>query len=164
MKRGNWVIRLVFSILGGVYLVLGAGFLGYGIYAAGDVTRIFTLPEEELALAIIGMVFAVLGVIFLGVAGVMMLVHRRQQRLREELRTYGTRVKGVVTSVQLDRTVRVNRRCPYRAMVRCSLPLGERTLRSPMLWEHVPTVGEEVTVLYDPMDDRKVVIEFPEEG
>lgn len=164
MKRGNWVIQLVFSILGGIYTLLGVGFLGYAIYAAGDVTRIFTLPEEELAMAVIGTVFAVLGVGFLGAAGILLLVHRRQQRLREELQTYGTRVKGVVTSVQLDRTVRVNRRSPYRAMVRCSLPLGERTLRSPMLWAHVPAVGDEVTVLYDPMDERKVVMEFPEEG
>lgn len=29
MKRGNWVIRLVFGILGGIYALIGLGFLLY---------------------------------------------------------------------------------------------------------------------------------------
>lgn len=164
MKRGNWVIRLVFGILGGIYMVLSAGFLGYAIYASGDVSRIFTLPEEELVFAVLGTVFAALGGIFLLAAGIILLIARRRKRLREELLAYGARTTGVVTEVFVDHTVRVNGRSPYRVMVRCMLPLGEVTLRSPMLWRNVPAVGDEVTILYDRMNERRRMIELADEG
>lgn len=163
MKRGNWVVRLVFTILGSIYALLGGGFLIYAVGKAGALSRIYSLPEDDLALAVIGSVFALMGVIFLLVAGIILLLDKRQQRLREELLAWGTRVTGVVTEVSIDRSVRVNRRSPYRARIRCTLPLGEKTLRSPMLWVHVPVVGEEVPVVYDPMDERKAIILFPEE-
>ena len=44
------------------------------------------------------------------------------------------------------------------------LPLGEVTLRSPMLGRNVPAVGDEVTVLYDRMDERRRMIELADEG
>ena len=162
MKRGSWVVRLVFTILGSIYALVGGGFLIYAVTRAGALSRIYSLPEEDLAMAVIGTVFALLGVIFLLAAGIILLLDKRQRRLREELLTWGTRVTGVVTEVSIDRSVRVNRRCPYRAKVRCTLPLGETTLRSPMLWAHEPVVGEEVPVVYDPMNERRAVILFPE--
>ncbi len=160
MKRGNWVLQLVFGILGGVYTVVGAGFLAYAVQVAGALERIYSLREEELAFAVLGTTFTLLGVIFLLVTGILILISRKQQRLREELLAYGTRVTGVVTEAYMDFTIRVNRRSPYRAKVRCVLPLGETTLRTPMLWDRVPTVGEKVTVIYDPMDEKKHVIAF----
>lgn len=164
MKRGNWVIRLVFGILGGIYALIGLGFLLYAIHRAGSLQAIFTLPEEELVFAILGTVFAALGGIFLLAAGIILLIARRRKRLREELLTYGARTTGVVTEVFVDHTVRVNGRSPYRVMVRCMLPLGEVTLRSPMLWRNVPAVGDEVTILYDRMDERRRMIELADEG
>ncbi len=160
MKRGNWVLQLVFGILGGVYTVVGAGFLAYAVHVAGALERIYSLREGNLAFAVLGTVFTSIGVIFLLVTGILILVSRKQQRLREELLTYGSRVTGVVTEAYMDPTVRVNRRSPYRAKVRCVLPLGETTLRTPMLWDRVPMVGEKVTVIYDPMDEKKHVIAF----
>lgn len=160
MKRGNWIIQLIFGILGGVYAVVGVGFLAYAVHMVGALERIYSLPEDDLAFAVVGTVFTLMGVIFLLVTGILFLISRKQQRLREELLTYGTRVTGVVTEAYMDRSVRVNRRSPYRAKVRCTLPLGETTLRTPMLWDRVPTVGEKVTGIYDPMDEKKHVIAF----
>ena len=83
--------------------------------------------------------------------------------MREELLTWGTRVKAEVVDVRVDHTIRVNRRSPLVAKVRCTLPSGEVTLRSPRLWDECPATGDTVEVIYDPMDERRYVIEFPEE-
>ena len=83
--------------------------------------------------------------------------------MREELLTWGSRVKGEVVDVRVDYPVRVNRRSPVIAKVRCTLPSGEITLRSPRLWDAHPAVGNVVEVIYDPMDEKRYVIEFPAE-
>ncbi len=162
MKKGTLVVKLVFGIMGAVYAVLGVFFLGMAISAAGDITRIFTLPENELAFAILGCVFTALGVVFLGVATAFALADKRRAELREELQAWGQRVTGVITEVRTDPTVRVNHRYAKVVMVRCPFPRGEVTLKSHRLWSHVPAVGDTVDVLYDPMDERRYVIDFPE--
>lgn len=163
MKNANLIVRLVFGILGAVYAVMGGVMLAMSARAAGDIRRIFTLPEEELALSICGTVFASLGVIFLLVTVILMLAGRRSARLREELLVWGVRVQGTVTDVRIDRTIRVNGFSPVVAMVHCSLPSGEVTLRSPRLWKACPNTGDAVDVIYDPQNEKRWVMEFPGE-
>ena len=162
MKRGNFVIKLVFGILGGIFLLVGAGLLCGAIALAGDLRSIFSLPEEELALAICGTVFFSIGLVFGLIAVGFALGDRRAARLAEELRQYGTRVQGVVVEVRVDRSVRVNGFSPRIALVRCRFSSGEVTLRSHRLWNHCPLEGDVVDVLYDPMDEQRYVIEVPE--
>lgn len=163
MKRGSFVVKLVFGILGAGYAVLGSVFLAVAIGAAGDIRRIFTLPEKELTFAILGTVFTALGVVFLLVTVLLLLSGRTQNRLREELLTYGTRVTGTVTDVWINYSIRVNRHSPLIAKVQCSFPTGEVTLKSKNLWSACPSTGDQVEVIYDPMDERRYVIEFPGE-
>lgn len=163
MKHHNFVLKLVFGILGAVYAVLGGVFLAIAASAGGDIRRIFTLPEDELVFAINGTLFTALGVIFLLVTLLLARADRRRVRLREELRQYGTRVKGTIVDVRVDYAVKVNRRSPVIAKVQCMLPSGEVTLKSHRLWDACPAVGDVVEVIYDPMDERKYVIEFPGE-
>lgn len=163
MKHHNFVLKLVFGILGAVYAVLGGVFLAIAASSAGDIRRIFTLPEDELAFAINGTLFTALGVIFLLVTLLLARADRRRARLREELLQYGTRVKGTIVDVRVDHTIRVNRRSPVIAKVQCMLPSGEVTLKSHRLWDACPAVGDRAEVIYDPMDERKYVIEFSEE-
>lgn len=162
MRKGNLVVKLVFGLLGAVYAMLGVVFLGVAISAAGDITRIFTLPENELTFAILGCVFTALGVVFLGVATAFTLADKRRARLKEELQAWGQRVTGVITEVRTDPTVRVNHRYAKVAMVRCPFPRGEVTLKSHRLWGDVPAVGDAVEVLYDPMDESRYVILLPD--
>lgn len=162
MKRGNLIVRLVFGLLGVIYAIVGAVCLTIARNMAGDIRRIFRLPEDDLALAIVGTVFSVLGAVFLVVTLMLILLGRRRSRLREELLSWGQRVQGTVTGVRVDYAIRVNGRSPLIAQVRCPFPRGEVTLKSPRLWGVTPAVGDTVDVLYDPMDERKYVMDFPE--
>jgi len=163
MKRNaNFILKLVFGLMGALYAVIGVVFLGLAVKWAGDLRRIFTLPEEQLAFAINGTVFTALGAAFLLVTVILMVAGKRRARMREELLTWGTRVKAEVVDVRVDHTVRVNRRSPRVAKVRCMLPSGEVTLKSPRLWDECPAVGDRVEVIYDPMDEKRYVIEFPQ--
>lgn len=162
MKTGSSIVKLVFGILGAIYTVLGSAFLAAAVKAAGDILLIFTLPEAGLTFAILGTVFTALGVVFLVVATAFALADKRRARLKEELQAWGSRVTGVITGVRTDPTVRVNHRSPVIAMVRCTLPSGEVTLKSHRLWSSEPAVGDMVDVLYDPMDERRYVIDFQE--
>ena len=159
-KNGSFVLKLIFGLMGAIYAVIGVTFLVVAMKAAGDVTRIFTLPEEELALAIVGTVFTVLGAGFLAAALGVMLAGKRQQRMREELMQYGTRVTGEVVDVRINYSIRVNRKSPLVAQVKCLLPTGEVTLKSKNLWNACPNTGDAVEVIYDPMDEKRYVIEF----
>lgn len=159
-KNGSFVLKLIFGLMGAIYAVIGVTFLVVAMKAAGDVTRIFTLPEEELALAIVGTVFTVLGAGFLAAALGVMLAGKRQQRMREELLQYGTRVTGIVIEVWVNHSVRVNGRSPLLARVQCAFPTGDITLKSKNLWNACPNTGDAVEVIYDPMDEKRYVIEF----
>jgi len=161
--NGSFILKLVFGLMGTIYTAVGGGFLVAAVKAAGDIRRIFTLPEEELAFAINGVVFTSLGVIFLLVAVILILVGRRKKRMREELLIWGTRVTGTITQVRVNRSIRVNGRHPLLAQVQCAFPSGEVTLTSPHLWNACPATGDQVEVIYDPMDERKYVIEISDE-
>ena len=162
--KGSTVVKLVFGIMGVIYTIVGAVCLTIATQWAGDVRRIFRLPEDDLALSIVGTVFGVLGVAFLLVTVILLLCGRRQKRLREELLQYGTRVTGTITDVKVDYTVRVNNHSPLVAMVQCDFPTGEVTLKSKRLWRACPNTGDLVEVVYDPMDEKRYVIEFPGEN
>lgn len=62
--------------------------------------------------------------------------------------------------MRVDHTIRVNHRSPLIARVTCTLPSGEVTLKSHRLWDECPSTGDTAEVLYDPMDEKRYVIEF----
>lgn len=164
MKSSNFGHKLVFGILGGTYTVVGGVFLALAITGADGVQEIFSHPDGDIAaFAALGVVFPLLGIIFLLVTLLLARADKRRARLREELLTWGQRVKGEIVDVRVDYTVRVNRRSPVIAKVRCTLPSGEVTLKSPRLWDRKPSVGDTVEVIYDPMDEKRYVIELSEE-
>jgi len=157
MKSSNFGHKLVFGILGGTYTVIGGVFLALAATMSGAKT------ESGMAFGIIGPVFLALGIVFLFVTLLLVRADRKRTQLREELLTWGQRAKGEVVDVRIDHTVRVNRRSPVIAKVRCTLPSGEVTLKSPRLWDKAPAVGDTAEVLFDPMDEKRYVIEFPEQ-
>ena len=159
-KNGSFVLKLIFGLMGAVYTVLGVAFLVIAARRAGDFARIFTLPEEDLAFAINGVVFTVLGVGFLLATVILALIGKKQQRMREELLQYGNRVTGIVIEVWVNRSIRVNGRSPLLARVQCTFPTGDVTLKSKNLWNACPSAGDAVEVIYDPMDEKRYVIEF----
>ena len=159
-KNSSFILKLIFGLMGAIYAVIGVTFLVVAMKAAGDITRIFTLPEEQLAFAIVGTVFTVLGAAFLVVTVILALAGRRQQRMREDLLQYGSRVTGEVVDVRINYSIRVNRKSPLVAQVKCLLPTGEVTLKSKNLWNACPNTGDAVEVIYDPMDEKRYVIEF----
>lgn len=159
-KSASFVVRLTFGLLGAIYVVVGIVGLTLATKSAGDIRRIFTLPENELAFAILGTTFTSLGVIFLLVTVILLLADKRRKQKDEELMLWGSRVTGIVTDVKVDYTVRINRRSPLIAQVRCELPTGEVTLKSRRLWNACPNTGDKVEVVYDPMNEKKYLICF----
>ena len=159
-KNGSFVLKVVFGLMGAVYTVLGVAFLVIAVKTAGDFARIFTLPEEDLAFSINGVIFTVLGAGFLLTTVILVIVGKKQQRMREELLQYGNRVTGIVIEVWVNRSIRVNSRNPLLARVQCTFPTGDVTLKSKNLWNACPSTGDAVEVIYDPMDEKRYVIEF----
>ncbi len=156
MKSSNFGHKLVFGILGGTYTVIGGVFLALAPTMGGVQT------DGGMAFGIIGPVFLALGIVFLVVTLLLARADKRRARMREELLTWGQRVKAEVVDVRIDYSVKINRRSPVIAKVRCEFPSGEVTLKSPRLWDKAPAVGDTVDVLYDPMDEKRYVIDFPE--
>jgi len=87
------------------------------------------------------------------------------EKKRAELMTYGRRVKGCVTRVKRNVAIRVNRRHPWQAEVRCLHPLTgqEITVRSHNLWVCPVKEGDSVDVLFDPMDEKKYAVDVTDE-
>lgn len=162
------LVGLIFSLIGLLFAVIGGAF----ICASHDVLpQVFTAevwlgdPPDELALPIIGVVFAAMGLFFLLIGGIMLLIPRRQQRLREELEQYGARVTGAVTDITVDRTYTVNGRHPLHIIVTATHPYtGEtKALRSGPIWETSLSTGDVLDVLFDPQDEKKYIILMPED-
>lgn len=163
MKSGNLIVKLVFGIMGIVFAAVGVICLTIARSMTGSMRHIFRLPEDDLALSIMGVVFGVVGVAFLIATVCIILADRRQKRLYDELLTYGQRVQGVIVDVQVNRTIQVNGRSPLVAKVKVNFPSGEVTLKSKNLWNACPATGDTVNVLYDAMNERRYVIELSDE-
>ena len=80
MKKGSIALKLIFGMMGAGYTAIGIVFLFVSMTRAGSLARIFTLPEDELGLAIVGSVFTLLGVVFLGIAIAFMLADKRRAK------------------------------------------------------------------------------------
>lgn len=163
-KLLGWIfggIGLLFLVLGVIFILVSWDFL----------PRVFSaevLAEEapdELALPVVGVIFAAMGAVFAVLGGVFLLLTRRQRLLREELLRFGTRTTGKVTDVAIDRHYQINGRHPLRIMVQAMNPhTGElKTLRGPMVWTTTLSAGDAVDVLFDPQDEKKYIVELPEE-
>lgn len=157
------LLGLIFSGLGLLFAILGGTFLAVTHELLPQVfTADVWLNEapDELALPMCGVIFGVIGLLFLIAGVIMLLVLRRQRRLREELEQYGVRVTGMVTDVIVDRSYTVNGRHPLRVVVAAVQPgtVEERTLRSGPVWETPLAPGDAVDVLFDPMNEKKYVI------
>lgn len=162
------LLGLIFGGIGLLFLVLGVVF----VLVSTDKLPMLADPEiwtgdtpDELALPMVGIVFAAMGLIFAVMGGIFLLLCRRQRLLREELLRYGTRTTGAVVDIVLDRHYEVNGRHPLRIMVQAQNPhTGElRTLRGPMMWETSLVTGDAVDVIFDPMDEKKYIVELPGE-
>lgn len=161
------LLGIIFSCIGLIFTVLGGTFM---VVCTDVLPQVFTAAAwgsdtpDELALPIVGVVFAALGLIFLLTGGVMLLLLRRQVKLREELERYGARVTGTVADIHIDRTYRVNGRSPLRIHVAVVHPTtGETvTIRSGPVWETSLTIGDPVDVLFDPLHEKKRLVILPD--
>ena len=161
MKSSNVGHKLVFGIMGTIYTVIGGAVLALVIAVAGGFEGLSAYSEAAGSFPVLlGMVFLVLGIAFLLVTLLLHRADKRRAQLREELLAWGRCVKAEVVEVRTDYSVKINRRSPVIARVRCTFPSGEVTLKSPRLWDVRPAVGDTAEVLYDPMDETRYVIEF----
>lgn len=114
--------------------------------------------RKYCALPFLALVFALLGWILLAVGMAMHLAAKRRARLKEDLPAFGKAVTGRMVGVKTDSTIRVNRVSPCIAHVEVDFPCGKTVGKSHRLWRKEVGPGDEVQVLFDPMDERRYVI------
>lgn len=109
--------------------------------------------------------------VFVGVDGVSVLTGLiipwamgRGEKRRELLISCGRCAPGVVTEVAENANVSVNNRHPHFLRVRCKHPLtGEEvTVRSHSLWGRLPAAGDRVNVFFDPMNEKRYAVDWPD--
>jgi hypothetical protein len=149
---GSGVVALVFSILGLVFLTVGAGF-AFALLANGATNRSTTMGEPRWVL---GVAFLIIGAGFAAVG--MTLGWRRVALLRrgEALRKYGRPTTGMITSVEQNASVRVNRRHPW--IVRYDYSVGGMQYHGTESTFDVPVglePGAQVGIRYDGEDPRR---------
>lgn len=152
-------LGLLFLLLGVIFLLTNRGLLPQLLTENAWVDEM----PDELALPMVGLVFSVVGGLFTLIGGIMLIVLRRQRLLREELERYGTRVCGTVTDIVIDQTYQVNGRRPLRILVTAQHPAtgSTVTVRSGPIWETTLSTGDAADVLFDPMDERKYLVDLP---
>jgi hypothetical protein len=99
----------------------------------------------------IGALFALIGFSILGVA-------RHAERVAEALRLTGRPVQADFDRVEVDRTLRVNNRYPWRILVRWRDPATgkEYVFRSQRLWDDpTPALRDRFTVFVDPRNPAR---------
>ncbi len=141
-------LMLVFGLLGLAYAAIGGVVLYTGVSPA------------------LGYVFLPLGVAFLLATVAVWYFFSRAKHRREELLTWGTRVKAAVTEVRVNPNVRVNRRNPHVVLARCVHPVTRETvtLRSHSVMDCTLQPGNTVDILFDPMNERRYVFDLQEES
>ena len=159
MKTMRRIFLFTFGGMGLLFAVIGGGLL---LYASQSLPFPNLAAPDEDAL-MIGWTFLPLGLVFLAVGLGIHGVMKRAALRREELTAYGVRVRGTVTRVVHNYALKLNNRSPYQVHVTCTPPQSAApvTLRSHNVFHTDVQPGDQVWVLFDPMDDRKYAVELP---
>lgn len=153
-------MKKVLNILGIVYLILGAALLAMGVALAG------TEQNLLLILGSIGLVFFVLGGVFLAIVA---LRRRQEARLREQ----GSRILADIVGVRLDRRVSINSRHPFVIDCQAQNPADGKVyvFTSPAIWyDPTPYLRSrtQLTVLVEGDNYRRYLVDtdgiLPEQG
>lgn len=163
MKTIRRIFLFTFGGMGLLFALIGGGLLMYLASQGLSLLDSAGLDEDRLTMLILGWTYLPLGLIFLGVGLGIHWGMKRAAARREDLATYGVRVRGTVERVALNPALKVNRRSPYRVVVSCTPPQAAApvTLRSHNVFHTDLQPGDSVWVLFDPMDERKYAVELP---
>lgn len=141
------IIGLVFTLMGAVFAMIGLGTLISG--------------NEDLLLFTI--IFGGIGLVFffVGLPFLLLAIKKRKQKLH--LIETGAQATGIITDIEIDRSVRVNNR--YQRKAHCKV-VDEYTgavylYSSDSVAGNIDyLVGREVTVYYDPDDRSKYYVDL----
>ena len=141
------IIGIIFTIIGAVFMVVGIA----AMIAPGDISMLFTYIFGG-----IGLLFFIIGLPFL-IFGI------KKRKLKLLLIETGSQAVGIITDIEIDRTVRVNNR--YQRKAHCKVVdeyTGEIYLYSSdgVAGNIDYLVGRQVTVYYDPDDRSKYYVDI----
>ena len=121
-KNGDKWFTVIFC---GCFFLTGVIFSGIAIS---------TFFVEEEGVEILRVVFGLVGVLFLLIAGIFLLVRNRRRRTMGKVRAEGRRLNAVVTAVDWNQSFSMNGRHPY--VVNCQFVDGTtvHTFRSENIW------------------------------
>lgn len=151
---------LVFGIVGTVFTILGGTF-------ALHIDEIAASPNSRGDVRILPWVFGGMGICFLIVTVILVCVSVKSGRKRRRLLEEGYSIYAVVSEVQQNLLVRVNRRHPFYLLCTAANPrTGETmTFRSRDTMEDLSyLIGRSVRVFLDRNDYNNYYVEIHREG
>lgn len=163
IRHGNPVIA--YQAGGRTYTVEGV--VSSSSQRLGDPYSLMVDPDDPSRAADPGML--TLQWILAGVGGLMALagiitwaVMDAGERRRADLLGYGRWAQGTITALKENRSVSMGSMHPWVATATCVHPLtGETvTLRSHLLWTKCVSVGQQVNIAFDPIDEKKYAFDL----
>ena len=140
-----------------IIVIIGVFFIGFGIFfAALGITLFSDPPADRYTMICFGVIFAIVG------ASLLLPVIVKAVR-RKRLMANGDQLTGIITAVNINFSVTINGRHPYRADCEVFDPnSGERYLyRSENTMEDISgLVGTSVTVYADPVNRKKYYVDI----
>lgn len=130
------------QFIGVVFLFLGPFFI-----IAGYLNYIEILPTDPASQGNPAIVFPILGVVILLIGIGLFYIPLRRLQKRSQLKSKGTRVTGIVTSVRELSSVHWGKESPYRVKFCYEYEGKQHTGRSNLLWS-APTIskGESIEI------------------
>jgi hypothetical protein len=135
-------------------------------YDVGERVGVYYLPQAPetaridtpFQLWFVAGLLAALGALFAAIGFGILAVARRAARIAEELRRTGKPLQAEFDRVDVDRSLRVNNRYPWRIHVRWRDPATgtEHVFRSQRLWQDpTPDLRDRFTVFVDPRNYKR---------
>lgn len=125
-------------------------------------------PDQAMddTLPMLGLIFILVGGSMLIPAVCLAVISRRHTAILAELRTYGQRVRVMVTEVKPNYVVSINKRHPWRVYAECRHPVTGAgiTVHSGDLMHTSLQPGSYVDVLFDPMNEKRYVMDVQEDA
>lgn len=117
-----------------IFLWLGIAFIFCGLLSLFHILKpsVFSMVQEP---TILGIIFSLLGIVFIFVQTVLQLIVTKKNKLHSELLADGTRITGIVKKVYLQKYTQYGKKCPYRILYSYTYNGEVQHHKSCFLWD-----------------------------
>lgn len=149
--------RYMEELLKIIFLWLGIMFVFFGILGFFGIMKpkASSLIQEPILL---GIIFGLLGIVFLAVSMILRVVVNKKDKLHNELLISGRKIEGVVEKVYLQTSTQFGHQSPY--IVLYSFTNGNQTYhhKSNFLWEKPDLKSGDSIIVYVNQDMKSTIL------